>query len=469
MSDYDEPRDEALEERIAADPSPESYRVYSDWLQQHDNPRGELIAVQTAMETATGPEWAKLKVRELELFDAHDAQLFGPLKKWKAARRSELVWKRGFIRGLTGHSFREVMMELFAHPSARFIERVLVDDTDELNVHPNQPFTEVVTTGEKLDPVFALPRLKQLSMGRSTWAGELSHDGLERLSWARPHHKWWPKMLAARLPKLKRFSAWISDDTVEIASEVLAKFPLEVARLEVDNIPEQVPRMHPGAAGKVGRLALHDTPTAWLGGLPDAFFSGVTTLELDSITNPEAGAYFELMPVLPKLSRVRLVHPTDRVRWFRGFAESRLAKQVEALELGVSKPEPGVAIASYEFPRLRSLDVRFDASSTPQFLQSAQFFAGPAWKQVRVLELNAAGHVVTLAASALGASLEELTVRLETDREGELLLEHVAKLKALKVLRLRGERVAEPAVIARLFALPLKVEWLGNRLKSVWD
>ncbi|HET9989405.1 MAG TPA: TIGR02996 domain-containing protein, partial [Kofleriaceae bacterium] len=47
--------------------------VYADWLQQHGDPQGELIAVQTRLAHATPGERGELEARAKDLLDAHAA------------------------------------------------------------------------------------------------------------------------------------------------------------------------------------------------------------------------------------------------------------------------------------------------------------------------------------------------------------------------------------------------------------
>jgi uncharacterized protein (TIGR02996 family) len=76
-------------------------RVYADALSQQGDPRGELIAVQCALETAKGSELARLKGREKALLEAHRAEWFGWLEKFLRELMpydvSKYVVRRGFL------------------------------------------------------------------------------------------------------------------------------------------------------------------------------------------------------------------------------------------------------------------------------------------------------------------------------------------------------------------------------------
>src|SRR5690242_13390168 len=80
-----------------AGPDPDDlapYLVLADWLQQQGDPRGELIAIQCARETADMPE---LAANEQALFDAHLAAWLGNADDAYRVGELELVWRRGFV------------------------------------------------------------------------------------------------------------------------------------------------------------------------------------------------------------------------------------------------------------------------------------------------------------------------------------------------------------------------------------
>jgi uncharacterized protein (TIGR02996 family) len=68
--------------------------VYSDWLQQHDDPRGEFIAIQCELPRASGERLRALRLRELELLRKHRLVWIGRLfgGQWRACR-----FERGFV------------------------------------------------------------------------------------------------------------------------------------------------------------------------------------------------------------------------------------------------------------------------------------------------------------------------------------------------------------------------------------
>jgi uncharacterized protein (TIGR02996 family) len=83
-----------LEAQIREQPTIESLRVYGDWLAQHGDPRGELVAIQAAL--VNDPASAKLRTREAQLFAAHRRDWLGPLAEL-AREEFRCTWSYGFI------------------------------------------------------------------------------------------------------------------------------------------------------------------------------------------------------------------------------------------------------------------------------------------------------------------------------------------------------------------------------------
>jgi uncharacterized protein (TIGR02996 family) len=84
-----------LEARILTNPDDqEVYLVYSDWLSERGDPRGELIAVQRQL--AQRPDDAELEARERALLDANGATWLGELAKL-GPKDLAVAWRWGFI------------------------------------------------------------------------------------------------------------------------------------------------------------------------------------------------------------------------------------------------------------------------------------------------------------------------------------------------------------------------------------
>ena len=112
---------DALEEAIFAQPSAdEPYLVYGDWLLEHGDPRGELVAVQVGLRAAPGD--AELRARERVLLALHGTGWLGTL-----ARDFAGEWHLGFMRALVLPRARaSTWRELRTLPILRFVERLTV-------------------------------------------------------------------------------------------------------------------------------------------------------------------------------------------------------------------------------------------------------------------------------------------------------------------------------------------------------
>lgn len=116
----DDPR---LLAAIAADPDDDGPRiVYADWLQDHGDPRGELIAVQCALSRGRATD---LVERERSLLERHEDE-------WLARaglRPGEGRFQRGFIERVDASAARvaEAVDQLVELPSLRLL-RTTVDD-----------------------------------------------------------------------------------------------------------------------------------------------------------------------------------------------------------------------------------------------------------------------------------------------------------------------------------------------------
>lgn len=116
-----DPTEAALLAAIADD-APGAHAVYADWLVERGDPRGELIHVQLARETA--PTDAILEARERELFAAH-LETWIPKNYW-VDREPELTWRRGFLdTAVFGASYQadsaQGYSEVMANPVAAML------------------------------------------------------------------------------------------------------------------------------------------------------------------------------------------------------------------------------------------------------------------------------------------------------------------------------------------------------------
>jgi uncharacterized protein (TIGR02996 family) len=156
-------RDPTLEAEIEHAPDAiEPYLVYADWLQQHGDPRGELISLHArlaptrvveapdrAAQTATGDgAWYAFPGGELAdaaaaLIDRWPSQFRGPLDD-----RDRVDWHCGFWRRLRfacaagdESAFAIRLLRVLAHDSARFLRELSIGTTYGLAVASILPET----------------------------------------------------------------------------------------------------------------------------------------------------------------------------------------------------------------------------------------------------------------------------------------------------------------------------------------
>jgi len=112
------PREPELLQAILANPDDDALRlIYADWLEEHNDARGEFIRVQIELATLprTHPDYRQVWNRELELIRTHKEEWFG------AMRQQFMNWdvRRGFINEVTADLsvFMQHAAALFAaHP-----------------------------------------------------------------------------------------------------------------------------------------------------------------------------------------------------------------------------------------------------------------------------------------------------------------------------------------------------------------
>jgi uncharacterized protein (TIGR02996 family) len=122
--DNAETRDEYLDfiARLREGPDDELALVFGDWLQSVGDPRGELVAVQHGLETATGNDKLKLADTERKLLAVHRKQLV------PERLDGTLVWRRGFIHRLVLSAGDPASLaRAFTHPSLRLVRELAVE------------------------------------------------------------------------------------------------------------------------------------------------------------------------------------------------------------------------------------------------------------------------------------------------------------------------------------------------------
>ncbi len=139
---------DSLENAMIADPSDVGgYLVYADWLQGQEDPRGDLIALQTQLDTGGLPSNVRktLRKRESMLFKKHGMALLGPLHSYHG--EYEIMWRWGFLRRLkmsphhSGWIIKEpsipVAINCLLHPVGKVLERlsIVLSDISKLDAH----------------------------------------------------------------------------------------------------------------------------------------------------------------------------------------------------------------------------------------------------------------------------------------------------------------------------------------------
>src|SRR3954462_14408788 len=90
----------ALEDELAASPEDlATHAAYADLLDEMDDPRGELIQIQMALEDASldGAARAELKRREAELLRTHRDRVLGRLAAFLDRRGVSYELRRGWL------------------------------------------------------------------------------------------------------------------------------------------------------------------------------------------------------------------------------------------------------------------------------------------------------------------------------------------------------------------------------------
>ncbi len=244
----DEPRNPALEAAIVEDcANPAPYAVLGDFLQAHQHPRGELVALQLRAES--DPAFQSTADAFLA---AHADVLLGSLAAHQHTRehpaRASFVWRRGFIDRLV-LAFDEdgsgaadptplahLLDRALVHPSGRFIRSVTVGlsrDNDatlddlierlarmphlrEIFLGDFDPFESQVSEYRIGDvaPLWRIPTLRELHLRGGVFTlGTISHPTLERAVFETAGLEE-PSALAiatATWPKLRHLDLWYGD------------------------------------------------------------------------------------------------------------------------------------------------------------------------------------------------------------------------------------------------------------------
>jgi uncharacterized protein (TIGR02996 family) len=162
---------------IAENPADENaWLLYADWLQQHGEPRGELIALDIAIESATDRK-AELEAARVDLLARYGANILGDtFAKFVASGYGEVVWHRGFIT-VFGYAGNERVTHLRA---VGWLVKLILDNPE--------PFTflkKLTLTHTDIADVVPFAKFKHL-VDLDVRVTNVKHDSVEKLAALRP-------------------------------------------------------------------------------------------------------------------------------------------------------------------------------------------------------------------------------------------------------------------------------------------
>jgi uncharacterized protein (TIGR02996 family) len=297
-----DPRERALEAEIVRDPdNSAAYGVLGDWLEQHGDPRGTLIALSLA----------KLDAQAKKHLALHAEYLLGSLAPLAP---DDVTWQLGYIRKVHLQADRHAPLDTWLarvldHPSARFL--------GELSIGGQTRAAEALAVlAERAPPTLRALRLWQM------WQQDLSP-------------------LWAAMPELRRLS--LAGQALALGTFELPELErLEIVDSELSNANARV--IARAAWPTLAQLKL-DFGTGYLTG--DASIDDVFTL----LGRRD----------LPKLSRLSLLHTRYIRELVRELPESPIAAQLELLDLSNNQmtDSHAVELAQHraKFPKLQQLDV----------------------------------------------------------------------------------------------------------------
>lgn len=309
--------------------------VFIDWLQNVGDPRGELGAVQYALETATGDD--KLRFADLE-------------SKLLAANRRQLVpdrahatwtWRRGFIHRLALRNLDVTLLQTLAHPSLQLVRelRVDVDSLGMVVIAANlpealPPTLRVVELCNRHRPLGAIgpllagamPHLARLELAGGAELDDIAHPGLTELE------------LGA-----DRATAMIEATRRGEARTLVDRLP-ELSRRNLPALTRLILRVDDGLDDAVAALAGSDL----IGGLRALTLHGdLSRVGLRSLRAAGAaldtidvrGTAFNDVPILEEIARTVLI---ARPELQRPAADSKPAVGGDWLVRHTRRPEWGI-------------------------------------------------------------------------------------------------------------------------------
>ena len=445
-------RNAELEAAIVEDPEAEGpYVVYADWLQGQGDPRGELIAVQLALETARGPRWGELRRRELQILREHAGALLGPAAAWPSDRYD---WRRGFVDRLHG-GLDGADAHVLAQPSLALVRAVA---GVRLPAGPSSPLlAELGVQHHSLAAVLARDQLRHVALsGVPNVHGApepalVERSGLVSLAATGVALM---RLRACAFPALERvWTSWRGTD--DRAQTDLLAFVAQTPRAEVaitlDSETEiGVLRQHREAARRITALQILTSSGQRLLPLGNHFPS-LRRLELIH-DRPFSRLHIDMM--LPSGNQLAHLAIGTLNQWTaRMLAFLPFTATFESLRLAVANAADLAGLGSGVFSSLRVLDLGFPPELTGADLR----LLGPAMPHLEEVVV-AADQLRAYAESPLAARVRVLTFR---DRKLRLRTDHATQLRrltALERVRVAGDHPTNATTIAVLASLDLPIE-----------
>lgn len=307
----------AMERAIEKDPDDErAMLVYGDWLQSRGDPRGALMSVQHALETAEGERREILLSREKELFGTHRNALLRQFAEYDRHRdwpMLKLRWRRGFVDGaelwIAKKEIEEWFLAFVDLPVCRFLRELSVPEITATRYDEDAciPWYSYAAVVDVLANQTRLATLERLELG-SPDIGDTMRFNLANRELGRVDG------LFRQLPRLRSLSlAAGSAELGEIDAPSLERFAFHTGALHRDHV----------ASMRKARWPKLTALTVGIGDLPPAR-GGATLADLE---------WLLIAKELPRLTHLGIVNVRDGDALCEQILASRVLKQLESLDL----------------------------------------------------------------------------------------------------------------------------------------
>jgi uncharacterized protein (TIGR02996 family) len=381
---------------ILAHPDDDAPRlIYADWLDEHNDPRGEFIRLQCALAQLSDedPHRWPLELREQELLSGHE-------ERWlpKGISKTQCAFRRGFVEEIT------LYLESFLDRADRLFEQVPIR---RLSLQ-GPGWVRIPDSHRPLTLAASSPHLARIQ--------RLS---LSNLSLSRSElHEFLISPYLQQLTDLELSSLAVGND--ERPQSGPNALPLEIVQ-QLTELPCRTElkaiRLTHTALTLDGLRALANSSS--LTSLRELNLNGnrlthegarvlaegrllpqLETLHLDSNLFGDAGALIvSEWPVLPHLTRLSLRHNQFFAAGVQALAEAQALRELISLDLfgNISCDDGAVALACSNWMRLQALSLWFNGVGDKGVRALAQ---SKALSQLTRLNLTA-NHVTSTGARAL--------------------------------------------------------------------